>query len=62
MLEAAITLPMPRNVHSGFIPNREGCWTPDLASRFIAHINHFPRWIRKVFVGPRCQLIFVAIL
>ncbi len=59
--EAAVALAVARHVGGLFQPDRESRGSPYLAGAFVAEINRLAGGIDHVVVGPRRNLIFVAI-
>ena len=61
MMESAVALAVPRNVRSSFIANRERRGAPNLTSVLVADVDGFSGGIADGIVGPRRQLIFMAV-
>ena len=60
-MESTIALAVARNVWSSFIADRQRRGSPHLTGAFVADIDGFSGRIRDGIVGPRRQLIFMAI-
>ena len=61
MLETRVSLAVPGHIRGRIVANRQRCWTPNLSGIFVADVNRFARGVDDVIVGPRSELIFVAI-
>src|SRR2546427_6075979 len=61
MLEAAIALPMPRDVGPGLLTDREQRRSPQRAALLIPDVQRLPRGIPDRIVGPGGELILAAV-
>ena len=61
MLETAVALAMPDDIGRGLFANRQRRGTPEFAAVFVANVEHFARPIADRIVGPRSDLILLAI-
>ena len=60
-MESAIALAVAGNVRSDFIANRQRGGAPHLTGTFVADVDGFSRRIGDGIVGPRRELIFMAV-
>src|SRR2546428_4727868 len=61
MLEAAVALPMPRDVGPAVLTDRERRRSPQRAALFIPDVQRLPRGIPDRIVGPGGELILAAV-
>src|SRR5947209_20556385 len=61
MLEAAVALPMPRDVGPGLLTDREQRRSPQRAALLIPDVQRLPRGIPDRIVGPGGELILAAV-
>src|SRR5580700_4027782 len=60
-MESTITLAVTSNVWGGFIANWQRCGTPYLTGVFVTDVDGFAWRIGDGIVGPRRELIFMAV-
>ncbi len=61
MLETAVTLAMPDDVRRSLFANRQSSGTPEFATIFVTKVEDLSGPIADWIVGPRSDLILLAI-
>src|SRR5262244_1840094 len=61
MLEIAVALAVPRHIGPSLLADRQHCRSPQFASVFIADVYCLTRWVADRVIGPRSELVLMAV-
>ena len=61
VLETAVALAVPNDIGRGLLANRQRGGAPEFAVVFVANVDHFARPVADRIVGPRRELILLAV-